>query len=101
LQCSRHRKSRPRKRFEAVARSVRDILSQRWLLPEKTYQRQNPKRVSYLSMEFLLGRCLANNITNLLLTALAKEAAGQREIDWRECSKESPMRASATAAPGV
>ena len=52
-------------------------------------------------MEFLLGRCLANNITNLLLTALAKEAAGQREIDWRECSKESPMRASATAAPGV
>lgn len=45
-----------RKRFEAVARSVRDILSQRWLLPEETYQRENTKRVYYVSMEFLIGR---------------------------------------------
>ena len=41
-------------------------------------------------MEFLLGRCLANNITTLLLTALAKEAAGQREIDWREVLEKEP-----------
>src|SRR5215468_1010176 len=45
-----------REQFEAVARSVRDVLSQRWLLTEKTYEQQNPKRVYYLSMEFLLGR---------------------------------------------
>src|SRR5215471_17228275 len=56
-----------RERYEAVARSVRDILSQRWVLTEETYQRQNSKRVYYLSMEFLLGRSLANNVTNLLL----------------------------------
>ena len=47
-----------RDRFEAVARSVRDILSQRWIRTEQTYDRKNPKRVYYLSIEFLLGRSL-------------------------------------------
>jgi hypothetical protein len=42
-----------RERYEAVARSVRDVLSQRWVRTEKTYERLNPKRVHYLSMEFL------------------------------------------------
>src|SRR5262249_24719092 len=56
-----------RERYEAVARSVRDVLSQRWVRTEKTYERENSKRVYYLSMEFLIVRSLANNITNLLL----------------------------------
>src|SRR5689334_4222316 len=45
-----------RERFEALAHSVRDILSQRWIKTENTYTRENPKRVYYLSMEFLIGR---------------------------------------------
>jgi starch phosphorylase len=48
----------PRDRLEAVARSVRDILSQRWGLTQSTYLRENTKRIYYLSMEFLIGRSL-------------------------------------------
>src|SRR4029453_1333789 len=56
-----------RERYEAFARSVRDVLSQRWVRTEQIYERENPKRLYYLSMEFLIGRSLTNNITNLLL----------------------------------
>src|SRR6185312_15496703 len=45
----------PRQHYEAVARSIRDVLSQRWHRTQGTYDRENPKRVYYLSMEFLIG----------------------------------------------
>ena len=71
----------PRERFDAIARSVRDVLSQRWVLTEKTYEQKNAKRVYYLSMEFLLGRSLANNITNLLLDPIVTQAAKKNNVD--------------------
>ena len=80
----------PRERYEAIARSVRDVLSQRWLLTEDTYQRENPKRIYYLSMEFLIGRSLANNVTNLLLDPLVQQAAGQRNVDLLELLEVEP-----------
>jgi len=80
----------PRDRFEAVARSVRDILSQRWVLTEDTYHRQNPKRVYYLSMEFLIGRSLANNVMNLLLDPIVKDAIGHEHLDWLGLLEEEP-----------
>lgn len=70
-----------REQYEALARSVRDVLSQRWLLTEKTYREQNPKRVYYLSMEFLLGRSLASNISNLRLDSVLSRAAKQGKVD--------------------
>ena len=76
----------PRERFEAAARSVRDVLSQRWVLTETTYDRENPKRVYYLSMEFLIGRSLGNNITNLLLDSTVKRAVTQRDLAAEEIS---------------
>src|SRR5215468_858786 len=80
----------PRERFEAFARSVRDILSQRWVGTEETYARKNPKRIYYLSMEYLIGRSLANNVTNLLLDPLARHVAAQKNLDLAEVVEQEP-----------
>ena len=80
----------PRDRFEAVARSVRDVLAQRWVLTEKTYDAKNVKRLYYLSMEFLIGRSLADNINNLLLTPLLLETATHKGIDLTELLEQEP-----------
>ncbi len=79
-----------RERYEAFARSVRDVLSQRWVRTEQTYEREDPKRVYYLSMEFLIGRSLSNNITNLLLSPLVSEAVKEASLDWLGLLEEEP-----------
>ncbi len=79
-----------REQFEAAARSARDVLSQRWVRTQSTYDRENPKRVYYLSMEFLIGRSLANNITNLLLDPFVKRLVEQKNIDWLSLIEEEP-----------
>src|SRR6266702_6501778 len=79
-----------RERFEAFARSVRDVLSQRWVRTEQAYRREDPKRVYYLSMEFLIGRSLANNVTNLLLDDITKKAVEEKKIDWFELLEQEP-----------
>ncbi len=79
-----------RDRFEAVARSVRDILSQRWIRTEQTYGRKNPKRVYYLSIEFLLGRSLANNIENLLLAPMTEQFVRDKNLDWIHLLEQEP-----------
>jgi starch phosphorylase len=79
-----------RERYEAFARSVRDVLSQRWVRTEQTYERENPKRVYYLSMEFLIGRSLSNNITNLLLSQVAGDVVTRSSLDWIGLLEEEP-----------
>ena len=79
-----------RTRYEAVARSVRDVLSQRWVRTESTYQRKNPKRVYYLSMEFLIGRSLTNNIANLLIDPIVRDTVRQKSMDWISMVGEEP-----------
>ena len=79
-----------REHYEAFARSVRDILSQRWVLTNKTYHRANPKRIYYLSMEFLIGRSLANNVTNLLLDPVLADVINQKDVDWLALLQKEP-----------
>src|SRR5262249_36398247 len=79
-----------RERFEAVARSLRDLLAQRWLKTQETYERANPKWVYYLPMEFLIGRSLTNNIVNLGVDALAREALAREGMNLQELSEIEP-----------
>ena len=82
----------PRAKFEAVARSVRDLLSQRWIKTEQTYQSRNVKRIYYLSLEFLMGRSLANNITNLLLDPVWNQLCQKHKLDPIEILEQFPRR---------
>src|SRR5271155_1728541 len=77
-------------RFEAFSHSIRDVLAQRWVLTRTTHNKANPKRVYYLSMEFLLGRSLTNNISNLLLSPLVQYAVKEKGLDWLKLIEEEP-----------
>ena len=79
-----------RERFEAFSHSIRDVLAQRWALTRSTYAKTNAKRVYYLSMEFLIGRSLTNNINNLLLSPVVQYAAKEKGLDWLELLEQEP-----------
>src|SRR6267378_2135016 len=79
-----------RERYEAIARSLRDVLSQRWVRTEQTYERNNAKRVYYLSMEFLIGRSLANSIVNLSLAPFFDRFVQQESLDWLGLVEQEP-----------
>ena len=80
----------PHERFDAFALSVRESLARRWVETESSYARENPKRVYYLSMEFLIGRSLANNVENLLLNADARRAVKEIDLDWLAILEQEP-----------
>src|SRR3989475_6280518 len=79
-----------RERFEAVAHSLRDLLVPRWLKTDATYAQANPKQVYYLSMEFLIGRSLTNNLTNLLVEPIAREVLQREGLDLVELAEQEP-----------
>jgi starch phosphorylase len=79
-----------RQRFEAVAWALRDLLSQRWIKTDEIYDRSNPKQVYYLSMEFLIGRSLTNNILNLQVEPVVREAMEREQLDWAQITEMEP-----------
>ncbi len=79
-----------RERYKAAARAVRDILSDRWLRTNNTYARENPKRVYYISIEFLIGRSLGNNVMNLLLDPIVGPSFNGDGREWWEILHEEP-----------
>src|SRR5215470_10148354 len=64
----------PRQRFEAIARFIRDLIAHRWVKTRRARELANPKRIYYLSMEFLIGRTLNNNMMNLAAESLVQRA---------------------------
>jgi glycogen phosphorylase len=86
----------PRERYKAAARSVRDVLAQRWLRTKQTCKRENPKRIYYLSMEFLVVRSLTNNLVNLPLNPAAKRLIDEKGRTLVGSSRRSLMLACET-----
>ncbi|MDI3279848.1 MAG: glycogen/starch/alpha-glucan phosphorylase [Bacillota bacterium] len=75
--------------FLAVAYAVAERLIERWIATQQAYHRENPKRVYYLSMEYLLGRALANNLINLGLYEVGQQALAELGLDLGEvCEAE-------------
>jgi len=72
----------PRDQYTAFANAVRDRIVERWISTQEEYHRQNTKRVYYMSLEFLMGRLLGNNVINLKADQLCREALKEYGIDW-------------------
>jgi starch phosphorylase len=79
-----------RQKYESFARSIRDILAQRWIKTRAAHNAANPKRVYYLSMEFLIGRSLTNNITNLAADPLIREMLSKEGLDLMKLADQEP-----------
>jgi len=73
-----------RDKYTAFATAVRDRIVERWIDTQEEYSRQNTKRVYYLSLEFLIGRLLGNNVINLKADQLCREALKDYGIDWND-----------------
>ena len=82
--------ARPRERFEAMARFLRDLLAHRWIKSRAAQEKANPKRVYYLSMEFLIGRTLVNNLINLMAEPLVRKACEQQGFDLNQLAELEP-----------
>jgi starch phosphorylase len=84
------REARPREQFEAISLALRDVLAQRWLKTRQHHDRANPKQVYYLSMEFLIGRSLMNNVTNLLLSPAVSAVEKAKALQMAELIEQEP-----------
>src|SRR5215469_16913914 len=79
-----------RQKFEATSRFIRDLIAHRWVRTRRARERTAPKRIHYLSMEFLLGRTLRNNIMNLAAEPLVQHALRQGGWDLDALIEEEP-----------
>ena len=82
--------ARPRQRFEAIARFIRDLIAHRWVKTRHTREEARPKRVYYLSMEFLLGRSLTNNFINLAADPIVRRALAREGWDMENVLEQEP-----------
>ena len=71
-----------RDRYYALALAVRDRLVDRWIATQQTHHQQNVKRIYYLSLEFLIGRLLGNNVINLKLEQTCRAAMSELGLHW-------------------
>ena len=71
----------PQQIFQAVSYAVKEVIVDNWLATQETFQKEDPKTVYYMSMEFLMGRALGNNLINLTAYKEVKEALEEMGLD--------------------
>ena len=76
--------------FQAVSYTVKDVIIDNWLATQKAYEEQDPKIVYYMSMEFLMGRALGNNLINLCAYGEVKEALEELGFDLNCIEDQEP-----------
>ena len=76
--------------FQAVSYTVKDVIIDNWLKSQKAYEKQDPKIVYYMSMEFLMGRALGNNLINLGAYGEVKEALEELGLDINCIEDQEP-----------
>ena len=76
--------------FQAVAYAIKDAVVDNWMTTQQEYEKQDPKTVYYLSMEFLMGRALGNNIINLQAYKQVKEACDELGLDLNVIEDQEP-----------
>ena len=76
--------------FQAVAYSVKDVIVDNWMATQKEYEKKDPKTVYYLSMEFLMGRALGNNLINMTVYKEVKEALDEMGLDLNVIEDQEP-----------
>jgi len=80
----------PRQKFEATSRFIRDLVAHRWAKTRSAREQTKPKRIHYLSMEFLLGRTLRNNMMNLAAEPIVRRAMEQEGWSLEQLIEEEP-----------
>jgi starch phosphorylase len=80
----------PRQKFEATSRFIRDLVAHRWARTRQAREQMRSKRVHYLSLEFLLGRSLRNNMMNLAAEPLVRRAMQEEGWNLEELIEEEP-----------
>lgn len=76
--------------FQAVSYTVKDVIIDQWLATQQEFDRKDPKIVYYMSMEFLMGRALGNNLINLTVYEDVKEALDEMGINLNAVEDEEP-----------
>mgnify|MGYP000681588089 CR=1 FL=1 len=80
----------PQQLFQAVSYAVKEAIIDDWLVTQKQYEKDDPKTVYYMSMEFLLGRALGNNLINMTAYKEVKEALEEMGIDLNVIEDQEP-----------
>ena len=80
----------PQQIFQAVSYAIKDQIMDMWIETQETYEKEDPKMVYYMSMEFLMGRALGNSLINMRAYKAVQEACDEMGLDLNVVEDQEP-----------